>query len=159
MSSVTPRDRRRLTTEIKDSIRTLRSELSALNRQIGGRLALKDGDLDCLDVIGRHGPLSPTALARRAGLHPATVTGVLDRLERAGWIARERDPADRRAVRVRALPERGREVIGLYAGMGAALDDIFAGYDDAQLAVLADFLGKAVAAGESATRSLADGTE
>ncbi|WP_033338502.1 MarR family transcriptional regulator [Catenuloplanes japonicus] len=162
MSSVTPGDpraRRRLATEIKDGLRTLRGELSALNRQVGARLALKDGDLDCLDVIGRHGPLSPSALARRAGLHPATVTGVLDRLERAGWIARERDPQDRRAVRVRALPDRGREVLGLYGGMGTALDEIFAGYDDAQLAVLADFLRKATEAGESATRGLADGTD
>lgn len=62
-------------------------------------------------------------------------------------------------MRVRALPERGREMFGLYGGMNSALDDIFTGYDDAQLAVLADFLRKATEAGASATRSLADGTE
>jgi MarR family len=40
----------------------------------------------CLDLITRHGPLSPSAPARRAGLHPATMTGILDRLERGGWV-------------------------------------------------------------------------
>lgn len=53
---------------------------------------------DCLDLINRHGPLSPSNLARQAGLHPATITGILGRRENAGWIARERDPADRRAI-------------------------------------------------------------
>ena len=97
------RRRRRLTAAIKDSMRELGSQLTLLNRHVGTRLEIKDVDFDCLDVINRHGPLSPSALARRAGLHPATVTGILDRLERGGWVTRDRDPeaADRRAVIVR----------------------------------------------------------
>ena len=148
------RVRRRLTTQIKDSLRDLRNQLSMLNRQVGMQLDLKDIDMDCLDLISRHGPLSPSALARRAGLHPATVTGILDRLESAGWIARERDPADRRAVTVRALPDRGKEVYRLFSGMNSAMDSICAGYDDAQLKLLADFLRKTTDAGLTATRNL-----
>src|SRR6202158_2194 len=97
------RRRKRLTAAIKLSMRELRMQLSLLNLHIGAHLDLKDVDLDCLDLIASHGPLSPSALARRAGLHPATMTGILDRLERGGWVARERDPSDRRAVVVRAL--------------------------------------------------------
>lgn len=157
MNDATPGDRRarrRLATQIKESLRDLRNQLSLLNRRVGTHLDLKDVDLDCLDLIGRHGPLSPTALARRAGLHPATMTGILDRLERAGWIARERDPADRRAVTVRALPDRAQAVYRLYSGMNSALDAICAGYDEQQLALLADFLRKATDAGLDATRDL-----
>ncbi|WP_280428765.1 MarR family transcriptional regulator, partial [Nocardia brasiliensis] len=44
--------------------------------------------------------------AKHAGVHPATLTGVLDRLERAGWIVSERASDDRRAVVVRAPPAR-----------------------------------------------------
>src|ERR1700740_3357956 len=76
------RTRRRLTRAIKEALRDLGGELSRLNQSVGSRLDLKGTDLECLDLITRHGPLSPTALARRAGLHPATMTGVLDRLER-----------------------------------------------------------------------------
>src|SRR5262252_2323959 len=136
MSSTTPeaaedagRRRRRLTTGIRESLRELNGQLSLLNHQVGARLELRDGDLACLDLIDRYGPLSPSALARRAGLHPATMTGILDRLERAGWVARERDPgaADRRAVVVRTLRERGAELFRLYSGMNSAMDEICAG--------------------------------
>jgi DNA-binding MarR family transcriptional regulator len=161
MSHVTPGDRRarrQATTQVKDALRDLHNQLSTLNRQVGVQLAIKDTDMDCLDLINRHGPLSPGALARQAGLHPATMTGILDRLERAGWVARERDPADRRAVTVRALPDRGKEVYQLFAGMNSALDSICADYDEQQLRLLVDFLRKAADAGLTAARTLADGT-
>jgi DNA-binding MarR family transcriptional regulator len=150
------RRRRRLTNEIKDSLRDLRGQLALLNHQIGARLELKDVDLDCLDLISRHGPLSPSALARRAGLHPATMTGILDRLERGGWITRDRDPDDRRAVAVRARRDRGAEVFRLYAGMNSKLDELCAGYSDDQLELLADFLRRTTDAGRDATDELAD---
>ena len=159
MSSVqsSDRQRRRLTTGIKESLRELTNQVSLLNHQVGTRLELKDVDLDCLDLIARHGPLTPSALARRTGLHPATMTGILDRLQRAGWITREReaDAADRRAVTVRALPDRGAEIFALYAGMNGALDQICAGYNEAELSVLADFLDRATRAGRLATEELA----
>jgi DNA-binding MarR family transcriptional regulator len=161
MSSTSSRDldtarrRRRLTRAIKEALRDLRIHLSLLNHQVGAHVELKDVDLDCLDLISRHGPLSPSALARRAGLHPATMTGILDRLERGGWVARERDPADRRAVVVRALRDRGAELLRLYAGMNTSMDQICAGYNDDQLELLADFLRRTADAGRSATDELA----
>jgi DNA-binding MarR family transcriptional regulator len=157
ITSGSGKTRRRLTTDIKDSLRDLRTQLSMLNRQVGAHLDLKDVDLDCLDLISRHGPLSPTALARRAGLHPATMTGILDRLERAGWIARERDPADRRAVTVRALRDRSRELYRLLSGMTTAVDEICAGYDEEQLQLLAAFLHRTTEAGRTATQNLSAG--
>ncbi len=149
------RDRRRLSAAIKQSLRALRMQLSFLNLRVGASVDLKDVDLDCLDLIASHGPLSPSALARRAGLHPATMTGVLDRLEQGGWVARERDPIDRRAVVVRARHERAAELMRLYAGMNTAMDQICAGYSDAELEVIADFLGRTTNAGRSATDALA----
>lgn len=153
MSSIS---RRRSTVAVKDSLRELRNQLSLLNHQVVGRLDLKDTDLDCLELIARHGPLSPSALARRAGLHPATVTGILDRLQRGGWVVRERDPmaSDRRAIAVRAVPGRNAELFRLYAGMNGALDRICEDYTEAELELLADFLRRATAAGQVATGEL-----
>jgi DNA-binding MarR family transcriptional regulator len=149
------RHRRRLTAAVKQSLRDLRGQLALLNHQVGARLDLRDVDLDCLDLLARHGPLSPSALAKQAGLHPATMTGILDRLERGGWIVRERDPADRRAVVLRTRPERGAEVFRLYAGMNGAMDEICAGYSEAELTLLADFLRRVSEAGRTATADLA----
>jgi len=83
------------------------------------------------------------------------MTGILDRLERGGWVVRERDPSDRRAVVVRALRDRNAELVRLYAGMNSSMNEICAGYDDAELEVLADFLRRTVDAGREATEKLA----
>jgi DNA-binding MarR family transcriptional regulator len=154
-SNTTARNRRRTASEIKSTLRELNNQVALLNNQVGARVDLRPLDLDCLDVVAIHGPLSPSDLARRTGLHPATITGILDRLEKSGWIVRERDDADRRAVKIRALPDRAGELFQLFAGMNGAMDDIFDDYDDAQLATLADFLGRAAAAGRAATDALA----
>src|SRR3954451_11817124 len=162
MSSVsrpTPEERRRwrrLTTRVKESLRELSTQLSLLNHRVGTRLELRDADFDCLDVLSRFGPLSPGMLARKAGLHPATMTGVLDRLERGGWVVRERDTADRRAVVVRVLPDRAGELIRLFGGMNSAMDDLCAGYTAEQLEVIADFLTRPAAAGAEPTAELAE---
>jgi DNA-binding MarR family transcriptional regulator len=149
------RRRRRTGTAIKESLRELSIQLSLLNHQVGARLNLKDVDLDCLELINRHGAMSPSALARRAGLHPATMTGILDRLERGGWIARDRDTDDRRAVIVRSKRDRNAELYRLYGGMNSAMDRICAGYTEDQLELLADFLRRATEAGNDATEELA----
>src|SRR5205085_10651360 len=111
MSSIssTDSDRRRLTASIKQSLRALSIQLSLLNHQVGVRAGLNDVDLDCLDLIARHGPISPGALAQRAALHPATMTGILDRLESGGWDAPECEPSDQRAVLVRQVRDRRAE--------------------------------------------------
>jgi DNA-binding MarR family transcriptional regulator len=157
-SSGGARRRRRLATEIKDSLRELSNQLSLLNHQVGAHLELKDVDLDCLELVTRYGPMSPSAVARRAGLHPATMTGVLDRLQRGGWIVRERGPeaADRRAVTVRAVRDRNAEVFHLYAGMNTTMDKLLADYSEAELELLVDFLQRTTGAGHAATAALAE---
>src|SRR5215469_490247 len=151
-------ERRRLSRAIKESLRDVSAQLSRLNHEVGGRVNIRTSDLECLDHIAREGPLSPTSLARLTGQHPATLTGILDRLERGGWIARERDPDDRRSVVIRTERARGAEILRLYlveSGMNSALDEILAGYTEAELAVIADFLRRTGEAGRTAADTLA----
>lgn len=139
---------------IQDALRALTAQVSLLNQQVGGRLDLRPVDRDCLYLISRHAPMTPSALAKLTGLHPATMTGVLDRLEKGGWIARERDPHDRRAVLIRPLPDRVPEIVALYAGMTRALDGICAGYSPEERALLLDFITQVTDAATRAKDSL-----
>ena len=150
------RHRQELTSAIRTSLRELRIQLALLNYRVGSEVDLKDIELDCLDILDTSGPLSPSALARRAGVHPATMTGILDRLERGGWIVRERDPADRRAVLVRVLRDRYGELLGLYSHMSQSMNKLLAGYSDRELQAIADFLHRTSEAGQEATERLSD---
>jgi DNA-binding MarR family transcriptional regulator len=148
--------RRVLATEIQRRLRELNSRLSVLNHVVGARLQLRDVDLDCLDLIQREGPITPSRLAARCGLHPATMTGILDRLQRVGWVTRERDPElpDRRAVQVRIGPGRAAEVFRQYDGMLTAMDRICSRYTTEELHVLGDFLDRVAAAARDAVEDL-----
>lgn len=130
-------------------------QLSVFQRRVGARLELKDADLECFNIVHNEGPLSPSVIARRAGLHAATVTGVLDRLERGRWVVRERDPDNRRQVLVRARKDRNQELFGLLSGMNSEMGEIVARYSIEELEVIADFLERTVEAGRRATDELA----
>jgi DNA-binding MarR family transcriptional regulator len=149
---------RALATDVRNRLRSLNGQLAALNHVIGSRLKLRDSDLDCLDLIARLGPIGPSELARRSGVHPATITGILDRLQKADWIARERDPAaaDRRGVIVRIRRERMREVFRLYSGMISALNGICAEYSAEDLEVIGGFLDRVAAAGREVTEEMSE---
>ncbi|HEY2553382.1 MAG TPA: MarR family transcriptional regulator [Streptosporangiaceae bacterium] len=155
------RSRSRRNRAVKESLRDLSGQLARLNHSVGSRLRLSDTELECLDLISRHGPLSPSALARLAALHPATTTGVLDRLERGGWIERDRDPGDRRGVVIRVARGRGAEVLRLYlvdSGMDGAVDEICAQYEPEALDLIVSFLRRTAEAGRIAARRLSGGT-
>lgn len=74
--------------------------------------------LPFIDFVG----VRPTELARRAGISKQAVGQLVDDLVQAGVVARERDPDDRRATRVR-FTERGREALLHGLSLLAALED------------------------------------
>jgi DNA-binding MarR family transcriptional regulator len=145
---------KQLRAAIRHRLRALGIEMSLLNHRIAASLQLSDTDLDALNVISRYGPVSPRGLAQRCGLHPATTTGVIDRLERAGWVSREPDPADRRGVLVRFVSGRGTEMAHVYAGMNTSMREILDDYRDDELALIAGFLERTAEASSTAAAKL-----
>lgn len=137
-------------------MRELGAELGQLGHRVGARTGLRDGDLAALDLLGREGPMSPGALAKALQVHPATMTGMLDRLEGDGWVQRERDRTDRRAVLIHPVPSRAREMMGHYAGMNGAIETIAATYSAEQRAIIADFLSRLLVASRDENARLAD---
>jgi len=151
---VPDRERRRRLAAVTSGLRDLRIELAVLNHRVGGRAELRDVDFDCLDVIARSGPISPSALAARVGVHQATMTGILNRLEGGGWITRRPAEGDRRAVLVASTPDRQRDLYALFDGMNTRLQQLCDRYTDEELDTITDFLARTVAAGRDSSDEL-----
>ena len=82
------------------------------------------------------------------------MTGILDRLERGGWIIRERNAPDRRKVRLRVIRKRAPELVRLYAPMNAAVIRICAEFTSEQLVAIRDFLGRVAGAADDAVKGI-----
>lgn len=84
------------------ALRALNSELAGSNRVVANRLGLNDSDLAVLDVLHREGPQTPTDLARRTRMGATTMTSVLRRLVRDGWVERRLSETDLRSFTIHA---------------------------------------------------------
>ena len=143
-----------LTRDIQLGLRELSVRLHQVNEVVGEHLDLQAGDLDVLDMVARYGPLSPRDLTATLGIHPATLTGVLDRLERGGWVKRRPDPSDRRKVQIEAQHKRAGELLRLYSPMNRSLGKLCASYTHDQLEVIRDFVSRLVEASVEAAATL-----
>lgn len=99
--------------------------------------------------------LAANALAEQAGVTRATVTGLLDGLEREGLAERQADPDDRRALRIR-LTDKGRQVAKqVFAQHGRWIAGLFGNLSVAERGQLAGLLDKVASnLGRSEPRSL-----
>jgi DNA-binding MarR family transcriptional regulator len=139
---------------IETAVRAFIANAILFNHQVAQRLGLGASDGQFMHLLQVHGPLTPGQLAELSGLTTGTVTGVIDRLEGAGFVRRERDEADRRKVIVKLDEERlWTAMAPLYAGQAETLAAVAGSYDAKQLAVIAEFLQRLV---DEAPTSLPD---
>jgi DNA-binding MarR family transcriptional regulator len=108
-------------------IRQYQRDTDAFDQAVAERLGLSRTDLRCLDLVleltTAGTPATPRRLAEAAGLTPSTVTSVLDRLERAGYLRRSREQANRRQVLLQLtarFAEVAQEIFGPVAAEGTA---------------------------------------
>ena len=133
---------------IVESTRRMIAAAVLYSHQVSEQLRLGPSDAQFMTLLDVHGPLTPGRLADLTGLKTGTVTGVLDRLESAGFVRRDRDPNDRRKVIVSLDSEQiAARVDPHYAGQARHLVELLHRYDDSYLAVIADFM--AAVAGEA----------
>jgi MarR family transcriptional regulator, organic hydroperoxide resistance regulator len=106
--------------------------LGDLDRRLAP-MGLTAGEINALACLGEGEPRALRDLVEATGQRPSTLTGVVDRLERRGLVARQPQPADRRAFQV-APTAAGRRAI---ARVAAAFDDLGAALPDDTAALLA----------------------
>ena len=108
---------------------------------VAERFGLSVTDLKTLDVLQRTGPLTAGDIARHTGLATASVTSLIDRLQKKGLVRRGRDPAgDRRRVVVSLTPRLEKTIAPLFESLGKLMSARFERYSVAQVEVIRDFL-------------------
>ncbi|TGK38462.1 MarR family transcriptional regulator [Leptospira gomenensis] len=90
-------------------------------------------------VLLEKGPITAGSLAQDLDLTTGAITGVIDRLEKAGLVRRIADPTDRRKVLVQSFPEAIRETSPTYAALREAMQGLFQKYGDEDLEFLIRF--------------------
>lgn len=122
---------------------------------LGEKLGLSTSDWKMLSLLEQHGAVTAGELASLSGLAPNTVTGILDRLERKGWIHRERDPSDKRRVVVTLDQAAAEHSIGEYfRGLQHRLEALYERYADEDLELLVEFMNEIARRQKAATAEL-----
>lgn len=111
-------------------------------RAVAARMEMTDTDMHVIDLLETNGAATAGELASLMGLTTGTFTAILNRLEKAELVRRERDPDDGRRVIVRLArgADDGQEMGPLFASLGKAWEELADNYDDEQRAFLLEFL-------------------
>src|SRR5579864_6627711 len=107
---------------VDDLIREFRdsgNQDNAFDALAAERLGINQTDLHCLNIIENSGGVTAGELAAQSGLSNGAITGVLDRLERAGFAQRVPDAGDRRRVYVRVTPAFYKRADSIWGPMAA----------------------------------------
>jgi DNA-binding MarR family transcriptional regulator len=137
--------------DVIERFATLGRELSQatvlFHAQIAEHVGLSSTDHKCLDLaVQADQPLTAGQIAELSGLSTGAVTGVIDRLERAGFVRRVRDPHDRRKVLVEVSRGSLTRYGNAYDGLVSALDTALTGYTEDELKAIERFVVTMVAA-------------
>ena len=149
MSSL-PSNHADLVAELAREVRWLSARSVLFSHLAAERAGLRPTDLESLDILALTGPIPAGRLAALTGLSTGSVTALIDRLEAAGCVRREPDPADRRRVIVQPVPwpaPMAEAAQPLYAAMAAGFEELCRQYGDEELALILGFLRGANAMG------------
>src|SRR3569832_1398193 len=91
--------------ELEHAMRRASGIGAIFSQAVADYAGISSSDLECLDFLNLEGRATAGRLAEVTGLTTGAITGVVDRLEKAGYVRRERDDHDRRKVFIATIPE------------------------------------------------------
>jgi DNA-binding MarR family transcriptional regulator len=116
------------------------------HQSVADVLGLHITDHKCLDLIRQYGAMPAGRLAELTGLTTGAVTGIIDRLEKAGYVRRANDPKDRRRTIIEPIRNKKweRNVEAIFIPFHERMHKLLSSYSDSELAFLLDVLTKSI---------------
>ncbi len=144
----------RLIEDLNQAGRRLSQATILFHQAVADHLGLHPTDHKCIDLLVSAGSTTAGELAEATGLTTGAITGVIDRLEAAGFVRREDDPNDRRRVIIRVVPKRYGEIVRLFEPFAAAVAEMAARYSERELTTILDFMTRSCQVLRDATLEL-----
>src|SRR4051795_5584511 len=126
--------------ELENALRRSSAQGVIFGQTVANTVGISGSDLECLDFLNLEGRVTAGRLAEVTGLTTGAITGVVDRLEKAGLARRERDADDRRKVFITIVPENVAQIGRFYEHMQRAVLKDWESYTDAELKLLLRFM-------------------
>ncbi|MGN7356352.1 MarR family winged helix-turn-helix transcriptional regulator [Paenibacillus sp. SAF-054] len=123
-------------------------------QNVAASLGLYNNDLKSVDILRETGPITAGELSKITGMATGSITALIDRLEKAGYVRRQNDPSDRRRVIIVPEYEYKEEVTGIYRPLHDTMVELISSYSEEELKVITHFMGKASGILEEQIRSL-----
>jgi DNA-binding MarR family transcriptional regulator len=150
-------DKAELVAELVETMRDVTTATIVFHQAVADRLGMNVTDHKCAGILAQSGPVAAGELAERTGLTTGAITGVIDRLEKAGFVRRARDANDRRRVIVVPDLKRIERKIGpLFESMRQSASLMYAGYSVQELTLIRDFAVRSLRMADEELRKLRD---
>ena len=137
--------------QAKNLIKNLRkfTTRSVLFQQAAAHsLGVVHTDFKTADILNESGPLTAGELSKITGLSTGSVTALIDRLEDAGYVRREKDPNDRRRVIIIPVKEKQHIIKEHYSPLNKSMMELCAQYNEDELSLITGFIEKTIAVHE-----------
>jgi DNA-binding MarR family transcriptional regulator len=122
--------------ELENAMRIGSSQGAMFAKMVADCAGISSADMDCIDFVNVEGRMTAGRLAELTGLTTGAITGVVDRLEKAGFVRRERDESDRRKVFIEPVLEKMMQMGRPYELVKRAMAKQCEAYTDAELKFL-----------------------
>ena len=122
--------------------------IQAFDESVGNKLGLITAEHRCLKAL-LDGPKTAGVLAQASGLTPAAATSMIDRLEKRGFVERQRDGTDRRKVLVAMTKPAAATLDKFYRPIAEDTAALLANFAPADLSIIENFVESARALQEA----------
>jgi DNA-binding MarR family transcriptional regulator len=128
--------------ELEHAVRKSSALGVIFGQTVANSVGVSSSDLECLDFLNIEGRVTAGRLAELTGLTTGAITGLVDRMEKAGFVRRERDEEDRRKVYIAIVPEALGKVGRYYEPLQKAVTKNWEAYSDAELKLILRFMSE-----------------
>jgi DNA-binding MarR family transcriptional regulator len=131
---------------INDKFTEMSSETILFHQAVADAVGLYITDHQCMHFIHRYGAMPAGKLAELTCLTTGAVTGIIDRLEKAGYVRRANDPKDRRRIIVEPIRNKKleRKLEMIFIPLHEKMHKLMSSYSDSELAFLLEALTKSI---------------